>query len=133
MEKKWALKASQQYRNYLFLKIKYGRSYALPPSLDIDEVWHAHILHTEEYYEFCQRAFGFFLHHHPHHGKNNSISDQEIAEDFEKTQELYHTEFGEYIYAIKPIPFKIRVKRCLQDLAFKKWLTNSFDVISKER
>ncbi len=106
-----ALKAVQQYRNYLFLKKKYGKTYSLPPSYDIDEVWHAHILHTEDYYTFCKEVFGDFLHHHPHHGKNNSITDQEIAEGFKKTQELYYTEFGEYIYAVKPIPFKIRLKR----------------------
>jgi len=31
----------------------------------IDPFWHAHILHTEEYFEFCSRIFGHYLHHHP--------------------------------------------------------------------
>jgi len=31
----------------------------------IDEVWHAFILHTREYAEFCQSIFGRFVHHAP--------------------------------------------------------------------
>ena len=111
----WALKASQQYRNYLFLKIKYGKMYSLPPSLDIDEVWHAHVLHTEEYYEFCQHTFGFFLHHNPHHGKDGSLTDADIARAFEnETQKLYHLEFGSHIDAVRPLPIRVIMKRLLE-------------------
>ena len=117
----WALKAVEQYRNYLFLKIKYGKTHTLPPSLDIDEVWHAHILHTEEYTEFCQEAFGFFLHHHPHHGKNNELTDADIAQAFEQeTQKLYYLEFGEYIEAVMPLPFKVLIKRFFAFLTINK-------------
>jgi hypothetical protein len=114
--RKEAIEASKQYRNYLFLKKKYGDSHPLPPSHDIDEAWHAHILHTEDYYNFCKQVFGEFLHHHPHHGKDNSITDDDIAKMFEKTQEFYYTEFGEYIRAIRPIPIKMRVQRFLKEL-----------------
>ena len=31
----------------------------------VDPFWHAHILHTEEYVDFCNRMFGRYLHHHP--------------------------------------------------------------------
>ncbi len=119
-KEKWAFKAVQQYRNYLFLKIKYGNSHILPPSLDIDEVWHAHILHTEEYYEFCHRVFGFFLHHHPHHGKDNNLTDLDITKIFEhETQRLYYLEFGDYIEAVRPLPIKIIIQR-LSRLITKK-------------
>lgn len=117
----WALKAVEQYRHYLFLKIKYGKTHALPPSLDIDEVWHAHILHTEEYTEFCQQAFGFFLHHHPHHGKNNELTDADIAKAFEEeTQKLYYLEFGEYIEAVMPLPLKVIIKRLIASVKIRK-------------
>ena len=110
----WALKAVQQYRNYLFLKFKYGKTHSLPPSSDIDEVWHAHILHTEEYTEFCQNVFGFFLHHHPHHGKDNELTDVDIAKAFEQeTQKLYYLEFGEYIEAVMPLPLNMILKRLI--------------------
>lgn len=32
---------------------------------DVDEVWHAHILHTQTYAEDCEDYFGHFLHHLP--------------------------------------------------------------------
>jgi hypothetical protein len=116
-KKKQALEAVKQYRNYLFLRKKYDHQYvsdiyALPPSYDIDEVWHAHILHTEDYYDFCKQAFGHFLHHHPHHGKDNTLTDSDIEQAFEgQTQKLYYAEFGEHIEAIRPLPFKVTLKR----------------------
>lgn len=36
-----------------------------PPSNDLDEVWHQHILYTRKYAEDCKRFIGFFLHHEP--------------------------------------------------------------------
>jgi hypothetical protein len=103
---KWSEKkaheVSSQYKNFLFLKRKYGDQFELPPSSDIDDVWHAHILHTEDYQDFCMKVFGRFLHHQPHHGENNTISQQQLEHLFEtQTQRLYHEEFGEFLFAIK--------------------------------
>lgn len=35
------------------------------PPYYIDAAWHAFILHTRDYAEFCDRYFGRFLHHQP--------------------------------------------------------------------
>ena len=35
------------------------------PEKDVDQYWHAHILHTKQYTADCQRYFGYFLHHNP--------------------------------------------------------------------
>jgi len=37
----------------------------LQPDKDVDQYWHAHILHTRKYAEDCERYFGYFLHHVP--------------------------------------------------------------------
>ncbi len=119
--KKQALEAVKQYRNFLFLKRKYGHQHILPPSYDIDEVWHAHILHTKEYFDFCEGVFGSYLHHHPHHGKNNEITDKDLSSVFEdETQKFYFVEFGEYIQAIKPLPLFFIIKRVIEH--FKKFI-----------
>ena len=34
-------------------------------SAEVDEVWHAHILLTRRYAEFCQAVRGSFIHHEP--------------------------------------------------------------------
>ena len=36
-----------------------------PEILKLDWMWHSFILHTRDYADFCQRHFGFFLHHEP--------------------------------------------------------------------
>ncbi|MBJ7332189.1 MAG: hypothetical protein JHC95_19995 [Solirubrobacteraceae bacterium] len=38
------------------------------PSRAADEAWHGFILCTARYAEFCDEAFGRFLHHHPEGG-----------------------------------------------------------------
>lgn len=97
---KSALAATQLYRNFLYLKKKYGDEHILPPSYEIDEVWHAHILHTRQYVDFCSTLFGGFLHHRPHLAEEAS-SQMELEKLFETTQQLHCEEFGDYIYAIK--------------------------------
>ncbi len=37
----------------------------LSPSTQVDDGWHAFVLHTQDYAEFCQRIAGRFLHHRP--------------------------------------------------------------------
>ncbi|MGW7424440.1 glycine-rich domain-containing protein [Streptomyces sp. NPDC054813] len=39
--------------------------HALAPSMLVDYGWHAFILHTVDYAEFCQRVVGRFVHHVP--------------------------------------------------------------------
>lgn len=38
---------------------------ALTPSLLVDWGWHAFILHTSDYMEFCERIAGGYIHHCP--------------------------------------------------------------------
>lgn len=117
--KKQALEACEQYKNYLFVLKKYadGHNYKvedLQPSFDVDEVWHAHILCTPDYVDFCNRVFHGYLHHHPHHGADNSIPQKTLEEMFEITQRLYFQEIGDYMYAVRPLPWKVRLKRLLK-------------------
>jgi hypothetical protein len=51
-----------------------GRFVAMPSQV-ADDAWHALILHTRYYQDFCQKAFGRFLHHTP----AESMSTQTLA------------------------------------------------------
>lgn len=105
---KQALAAVEQYRIYIFLCKKHGNHIKLPPSKDIDEVWHAHILHTKLYADFCHKIFNQFMHHDPADTESDNATD--YANDFENnTQRLYYDETGDYIYAIRPIPIKVKL------------------------
>jgi hypothetical protein len=39
-----ALKICAFYRNHLYLRKKYSSTHRMPPSVEIDEMWHYHIL-----------------------------------------------------------------------------------------
>lgn len=43
-------------------------------SKELDPFWHAHILHTEEYVEFCDRVMHYYMHHAPlDHGRSDHV------------------------------------------------------------
>ena len=93
-EQKQAIKVCQFYKNFLFLISKYGDQYPdLPPSEEIDEFWHNHILDTKRYAEDSMLIFGRFLHHYPYQAVT-TIS-------FEQLQELHFHEFGDYVYKVR--------------------------------
>ncbi|MEU9716002.1 hypothetical protein [Streptomyces sp. NPDC047976] len=41
------------------------KAYDLAPSQQVDPGWHTFMLHTQEYADWCQAQFGFFVHHAP--------------------------------------------------------------------
>lgn len=97
-----AEKVIQYYKNYLWLLRKYSEEHPiLPPSIDIDEIWHHHILDTYKYHHDCLNIFGQFLHHYPYFGLRGSEDNMELNKTFEITQHLHFKEFGEYIYSFE--------------------------------
>lgn len=64
-------------RQFFLAYLKGGRRHVSMPSQVVDELWHAFILHTRAYEQFCQQAFGGLLHHTPAVALNNERqSDQ---------------------------------------------------------
>ena len=90
----WASKDAQEairrYRNFLFLIVKYP-SEPLAPAPDVDEVWHTHILFTQEYMQACNAIFGSYLHHTP----ANEESEELMHTAQSNTSALYRKEFNE--------------------------------------
>ncbi|MFB9587925.1 hypothetical protein [Streptomyces racemochromogenes] len=41
------------------------KAYDLAPSQQVDPGWHTFMLHSQEYTDWCQARFGFFVHHAP--------------------------------------------------------------------
>lgn len=52
----------EEYRGFLFINWKFPNENHVP-SLGVDEFWHAHILHTEDYTKDCKAVFGHYFHH----------------------------------------------------------------------
>lgn len=113
MTKKWKKKDIDKicayYRNFLFLNKKYGKEIGqLPPSEEVDEFWHTHILDTHKYHQDCDAIFGCYLHHYPYFGIDDKSNRQDLQNAFENMQRLHQKEFGLPVYrvrALNPLEF----------------------------
>lgn len=47
--------------------------------IPIDEMWHAFILCTQSYHDFCSHSFGEFLHHEPASAEHENANFDEYA------------------------------------------------------
>ena len=52
-------------RQFFLTHLKSGRQFVSMPSQVVDDLWHELILYTKTYEQFCQKAFGQFMHHSP--------------------------------------------------------------------
>jgi hypothetical protein len=101
----WTLEQAEeaigQYRNYLYLLRKYfDDDKQIPPSIEVDEIWHHHILDTRMYLRDCQSIFGEYLHHFPYFGMRGAADFRNLTDAFETTQSLYFAEYGVYLTQI---------------------------------
>jgi hypothetical protein len=72
-----------EYRRFLSLCKAYP-SRKISPSLDVDEVWHLHILDTRKYPGDCEKLFGHFLHHEACIGERDTANLLETAALYEQ-------------------------------------------------
>ncbi len=66
--------AEEAYRAFLERAKMLPQGQMARPTLDVDKVWHAHILHTEKYARDCDSYFGYFFHHTPEEGTADSAT-----------------------------------------------------------
>jgi len=62
------------------------------PTVEIDRVWHHHILDTSKYAADCEMLFGRFIHHFPYLGQSGDR--QQWQQAFSQSQTLFHKHFG---------------------------------------
>src|SRR6266508_1967621 len=93
--REYAESVERAYRNYLTMLVKHPENTEeIVVSKDVDEFWHAHILHTMKYTEDSERVFGTYLHHNPDISGRAPAEIQRKAALVEKTRCLYQKEFG---------------------------------------
>jgi hypothetical protein len=80
----------EEYREYLALFYFHPGEELVPPTQDIDDVWHEHILDTQRYSEDCRAVFGRFIHHVPglEHGTDRH------ADGLHRTRRHWWQRFG---------------------------------------
>jgi hypothetical protein len=93
--REYAETIERAYRAYLTMLVKHPEDVEdIVVSKDVDEFWHAHILHTMKYTEDCEKVFGTYLHHNPHVGERTQADIERKASQAEKTRRLYEEELG---------------------------------------
>jgi len=91
--REYAESIERAYRNYLTMLVKHPEDVGdIVVSKDVDEFWHAHILHTMKYTEDCERVFGTYLHHNPDISGRAPAEIERKAALVEKTRRLYQQE-----------------------------------------
>ena len=87
----------QLYKNFLYLNAVYFKTGEdIIPSVDIDEIWHNHILDTHAYFKDCQNIFGEFLHHYPYAVIDKKTTKIDLNRSYKRSQLLYFKLFGSY-------------------------------------
>jgi hypothetical protein len=89
-------RAELKYRRWLVLRRTFLGE-PLPPTAEIDDFWHSHLLHTEQYTLDMQAVFGEYMHHFPYFGVRSDEDREDLLEAFEGTKRHYLAEFGEDI------------------------------------
>ena len=85
--------AIANYCRFLYLIFLYPEV-SLVPTLEIDTVWHAHVLSTRKYATDMQYLFGEFLHHDPAFGTRGDEDHQRWQTAFQVTKALFQEHFG---------------------------------------
>ena len=99
-----ALSAIAEYKRFIYLichaaTIQPGT--VLTPSEDVDEVWHLHLIYTQDYWDrFCYETLGRRIHHGP--TKGGMAEGDKYLECYRRTLALYEQEFGPPPSAIWP-------------------------------
>jgi uncharacterized protein (TIGR04222 family) len=106
----FALRAIGEYRKFVFLALV--ADHQVTPSDQVDQVWHLHLLFSEDYWnDFCPRVLGRPLHHQPTRG--GKAERDRFHEQYRATIRSYRQSFGEPPADLWP-PVDVRFGRDLQ-------------------
>lgn len=88
----YTLRVIEEYKRFIYIDAV--AEHDVTPSDQVDQVWHAHVLHTRDYAKFCQKVLGGkFFHHNPSTG--GFSEDEKHADWYAKTLESYQRIFDE--------------------------------------
>lgn len=88
---KHCLLAINEYKKFMLLASQSPGNTV--PAIDVDSVWHFHILHTRLYQDFCNSALDMkFLHHDPSSGSEEEEAG--LKEMYRQTVARYKAIFG---------------------------------------
>ena len=89
----------------------------------LDEMWHAFILFTKDYTDFCKKYFGFYI----HHGPTTDAQKEEIKSEIEVSPDQYMEELE------KDLTFQYEyIYEKLGEKTLQKWYSDWTDLFTPE-
>jgi hypothetical protein len=79
------------------------RPFNLVPSAPVDAAWHAFILHTRDYADYCERKLGGFAHHNPSKPETDDAIASQLL-DYLRTRVSMNRRYGELNDELWPLP-----------------------------
>jgi hypothetical protein len=94
IDHQFILNASERYEKFLLLKSE-NPNLNVVPTLDIDLVWHAHMLDHQSYVKDCMEKFGKIFNH------KDDINDDTLKLNYQSTSDIWKKRFKEEYVAKK--------------------------------
>jgi len=92
------------------------------PSTAVDELWHDFILHTEEYQDFCRKAYGRTLHHSPEQSMETTALDALQGEGIGRTFAMACADGGIRLPQMLGLPILFQVDTALTMTDGQQWV-----------
>ncbi len=83
------------YKRFLCMMLLHPHDGIAPITEDIDQMWHTHILHTNQYHEDCNRIFGAYIHHLPCNVSSPKKVLDRMTSSMKRTVMLFKKHYGE--------------------------------------
>ncbi len=83
-----------EYKRFLTLNLRYPEK-PIVPTIEMDTMWHFHILDTRAYHADSEQVFGEYFHHFPYFGMRSDEDEADLTAAFKETCALYEKEFGQ--------------------------------------
>jgi uncharacterized membrane protein YgcG len=88
-----ATQVELEYRRFLYaLAHKRPEDTISPPTHEVDEFWHQHILHTRKYRDDCQKVFGQYVDHTP------GLNSEEQSKADARRREIYSDSGADFVF-----------------------------------
>jgi hypothetical protein len=81
--------AAELFQDTLKFLALVGNGVRIAPPAKIDLGWHNFILHTRDYAEFCEKCFGYFVHHEPGVGLTYQGPKMDVNETTTLAENVY--------------------------------------------
>ncbi|MEK6902012.1 MAG: hypothetical protein AABX02_00295 [archaeon] len=91
--KQESAQAMREFKRFIALHVMHEKAFGMI-NPKVDAIWHAFILYTREYSQFCEATMGSYLHHVPC-GPTDGGDQDALERDCEAFRSAYRDAFGE--------------------------------------